>query len=191
MSLTKNVIIAGMPRAGTSLMVRLVAEFGYKIMGRKFPKDAQKKFNPNGYWELNLDEYDTVGATLATQKGRVVKMFGNNIDTLLPESIDKVIVCTRGRVACIASCMKMFKAHRETVVANGGDAKFNGTLKEVEDIIDRNIRMISDWCHINKKTMHEVKLEQLKENPYSTIKEILEYLNKDEIMSAVNLIKKV
>lgn len=190
MVLNKNVVVTGNARAGTSVTVRIVKEFGYRSIGRMFPDHAIQKFNPQGYWELNPKEYDTVGSVLATQKGRVIKLFGNFIHAVLPESIDKIIVCTRDHVPCVASCMKMFKAHKH-VLTEDGTPLFDGTVKQIEDMLQRNMEVIKNWIYVNKKEMYELKLERLKENPYTVIKELSEYLNKDEIIRAVNLIKKV
>lgn len=84
--------ITGVPRAGTSLAVKTIGDLGYKIYGEKEVKSSPKKYNPDGYWELeDVDLFDISNRWTKEKKG-VIKVLLPYLD-IFP--CDKYIFCVR------------------------------------------------------------------------------------------------
>ena len=90
------IIVTGMPRSGTSLIMRLLFMLDYHICGQAFPIRKNKAHNPSGYFE---DEELMQGdlRSIDQTENFAVKVGLQSLinETVLDPLIHKVIICTR------------------------------------------------------------------------------------------------
>src|SRR5215207_3293217 len=89
------IIVSGLPRSGTSMMMRMLAEGGLSIL-----TDEQRRAdddNPNGYFELEvvkqLKEHDSTW--LKEADGKVVKVISSLLEYLPAQYHYKIIFMER------------------------------------------------------------------------------------------------
>ena len=102
-------VVSGLPRSGTSMMMKMLAEGGLEILS-----DAVRgadEDNPNGYFELEPVKQLTAGTTqwLANADGRVVKIISSLLEYLPREYHYKIIFMERDLQEVLASQQKMLK----------------------------------------------------------------------------------
>jgi hypothetical protein len=105
------VIVSGLPRSGTSMMMRMLAEGGLPIVtdGLRRADDD----NPAGYFELEVARQLKEGnsAWLKDANGKAVKIISALLEYLPPEYQYKIIFMERNSKETLASQKKML-AHR-------------------------------------------------------------------------------
>jgi hypothetical protein len=120
-SLNKNkqvdqpiIIVSGLPRSGTSLMMKMLAEGGLPIVIDAIR--AADDDNPNGYFELEMVKSLPEGnfSWLQEARGKVVKVISSLLEYLPSEYIYKVIFMERDLSEVLASQQKML-THRNEV----------------------------------------------------------------------------
>ena len=101
------IIVTGMPRSGTSLMMRLMFYLDIPTCGRPFPKNRDKTANLNGYWE-DMDILNgQFGEIDETGNFAVKVMLYKLIDKVTLNPTDhKVILCKRNMVDMVESQMR-------------------------------------------------------------------------------------
>ena len=105
------IVVSGLPRSGTSMMMRMLAEGGLSIL-----TDEQRRAdddNPNGYFELEmvkqLREHDS--AWLKEADGKVVKVISSLLEYLPAQYHYKIIFMERDFRETLDSQKKMLN-HR-------------------------------------------------------------------------------
>ena len=99
------IIVTGMPRTGTSVLMRVLFYLDQTVCGKKFPIGRDKTHNPNGYFEdfdlyradfggINFDEESAIKVNLR----KLVEK-----DISLSETNDRVILCTRNPADVVTS----------------------------------------------------------------------------------------
>lgn len=187
--MNNNVLVTGMPRSGTSITMRILMALGYNRIGNQFVRHCLPEFNPDGFEELNEEEYPLVARMLVKSKGNCVKIFGNYIGLLKPKSIDKIIFCTREMENAIQSAQNMFSKQKE-LRWGGNTYKMSGTRSEASRAVKNNAAASERWLAINNKKYYISRLETLKNNPRDAINNIVEYLGEgNNIESAIALVR--
>ncbi len=107
------VVVSGLPRSGTSMMMKMLAEGGLEIIS-----DAVRgadEDNPNGYFELEPVKQLTAGhhQWLANADGKVVKIISSLLEYLPREHHYKIIFMERELQEVLASQQKMLKNRQE------------------------------------------------------------------------------
>lgn len=108
------IIVSGLPRSGTSMMMKMLAEGGMQIV-----TDAIRRAdddNPNGYFELETVKSLPEGnfTWLLDAGGRVVKVISSLLEYLPSECAYKVIFMEREIKEILASQQKMLANRNET-----------------------------------------------------------------------------
>jgi len=188
-TMKNNVLVTGMPRSGTSVTMRILQALGYTRLGNKHVRHCDPQFNPDGYEELNEEDYIPAMQSLIDGKGYCVKVFGVFINMVAPSSVDKVIMCTRDMEQAVLSTQEMFRGTAK-LEWYGKKYTFTGTRKEAESTIINNMFGAEKWLKFHKKGYHVSKLEYLKANPGQAIEELVKYLGEgNNIQSAIALVR--
>jgi len=183
--------VTGMPRAGTSLMMRICKELGCTLYGQKSVPHFSQKFNEDGYWELH--DYEVPMARHdwnKDEKNRVIKVFPMLIRQF---EVDRYIVMERKLEDAIKSFQKVLK-DAGTMEWCGVRKFFIGSYEEAEHGVNINHSTAMQYIHRNEKEYITVKLEMLKQEPKKTIEWIAKYLDiestADDIARAVKLVRR-
>jgi hypothetical protein len=110
----KNIIIvSGLPRSGTSMMMKMLAEGGLSIITDEI-RNADED-NPNGYYEFEPVKQLTEGqfSWLAGANGKVVKIISALLEYLPSTHHYKVIFMERAIQEILASQQKMLARRDE------------------------------------------------------------------------------
>ena len=107
------IVVSGLPRSGTSMMMKILAEAGVPILTdalRRADKD-----NPNGYYELEAVKQMAAGelAWLAGAGGKAVKVISSLLEYLPAQYIYKIIFMEREIQEILASQRKMLERRKE------------------------------------------------------------------------------
>lgn len=130
------VVVSGLPRSGTSMMMKLVEAGGIPVLidGIRTADDD----NPKGYYEFErvkaLDKGDT--AWLPDAQGRVVKVISALLEFLPPAYEYKVIFMRRKYDEVLRSQRKMLQNRDEEDVVND---------EEMAQLFDKHLQQIEGW----------------------------------------------
>ena len=105
------IVVSGLPRSGTSMMMKILAEGGLPIVTDEL-RGADED-NPNGYFEMERVKQMSTGnvAWLSDAGGKVVKVISGLLEYLPPTYSYKVIFMEREIQEILASQRKMLE-HR-------------------------------------------------------------------------------
>lgn len=108
------IIVSGLPRSGTSMMMKMLAEGGLQIVTDEIRRADDD--NPNGYFELETVKSLPEGnfAWLKKANGKVVKIISSLLEYLPPHYTYKVIFMERELKEILASQMKMLLHRNES-----------------------------------------------------------------------------
>lgn len=130
------VIVSGLPRSGTSMMMKMLEAGGLSVLSDGL-RTADTD-NPEGYYEFErvkqLDKGDV--AWLAEAEGKVVKVISALLEHLPPGYQYRVIFMNRRMEEVLASQRKML-AHR-------GEASDIGDEKLAE-LLGKHLRKVKSW----------------------------------------------
>ena len=108
------IIVSGLPRSGTSMMMKMLAEAGLEIVTDAIrPADDD---NPNGYFELETVKLLPEGhfAWLQNANGKVVKVISSLLEYLPSRYSYKVIFMERELKEILASQKKMLSNRNQS-----------------------------------------------------------------------------
>jgi hypothetical protein len=105
------VVVSGLPRSGTSMMMRMLAEGGLQLVTDELRRPDPD--NPNGYFEFETVRQMSAGnvAWLENAHGKAVKVISALLEYLPANYVYKVIFLEREIKEVLASQQKML-AHR-------------------------------------------------------------------------------
>lgn len=130
------VIVSGLPRSGTSMMMKMLEAGGMEIVTdniRKADKD-----NPKGYYEFErVKQIEHDQAWLKDACGRAVKMISALLKHLPPEYTYRVIFLRREMEEILASQRKMLERRGEDVNAVGDD--------KMAELFERHLDQTMAW----------------------------------------------
>jgi len=130
------VIVSGLPRSGTSMMMKMLAEGGLPILTDEVR--AADDDNPNGYFELETVRKLKEGnfEWLAEADGKVVKVISALLENLPQQYSYKIIFMERALKEVLASQKKMLD-HRGTI------SKMRD--EEMEQQLHKHLSAIRPW----------------------------------------------
>jgi len=107
------VVVSGLPRSGTSMMMKMLAEGGLSILTDEI-RSADED-NPNGYYEFEQVKQLSEGQNqwLAGAQGKVVKIISALLEYLPAQQHYKVIFMERQIQEILASQQKMLTRRNE------------------------------------------------------------------------------
>ncbi len=108
------IVVSGLPRSGTSMMMKMLAEGGLSVVTDAV-RNADED-NPNGYFEFEPVKQLVDGQTqwLADAGGKVVKIVSALLEHLPPDHHYKVLFMEREIKEILASQQKMLARRNET-----------------------------------------------------------------------------
>jgi hypothetical protein len=108
------IIVSGLPRSGTSMMMKMLAEGGLPVITDGFRRADED--NPNGYFELEVSRQLKEGnfAWLQEAPGKGVKVISALLEYLPPQYHYKVILMERDGREILASQKKMLEHRGQT-----------------------------------------------------------------------------
>jgi Sulfotransferase domain len=112
---SKNIIVvSGLPRSGTSMMMKMLAEGGLEIISDALRTPDED--NPNGYFELEPVKQLSDGNNqwLAGAGGKAVKIISSLLEYLPSQYHYKIVFMERDLQEVLASQQKMLKNRQET-----------------------------------------------------------------------------
>jgi hypothetical protein len=130
------IVVSGLPRSGTSMMMRMLAEGGLSILTDELRRADDD--NPNGYFELEVVKQLREGdsAWLKDAHGKVVKVISSLLEFLPQENHYKIIFMERDSRETLASQKKMLD-HR------GQEAKLSD--EEMEQQFQSHLAATKPW----------------------------------------------
>lgn len=96
------IIVTGMPRSGTSLMMQTLDRLGITALGRLFPKHRIRSQNPKGFYELPESLHGDLTAIEGNVAVKVLVRKMVEYVTLDPGN-DRIIICRRETNALAAA----------------------------------------------------------------------------------------
>jgi len=163
------IIVSGLPRSGTSMMMRMLAEGGLSIVTDEIRRPDDD--NPNGYFELEVVRQLKEGNVtwLKDANGKVVKVISSLLEYLPPEHQYKIIFMERDSRETLASQKKMLDHRGET---------YRMSDEEMEQQFLRHLAAIKPWLvrQPNMEVLY-VKYNVLLAEPGPSCAQIAEFLN--------------
>ncbi len=142
------VVVSGLPRSGTSMMMKMLDAAGFAIM-----TDGEREAdvdNPKGYFELERVkdlENETDKSYIAEARGKVLKVISFLIKELPDDNAYRIIFMRRDIDEVIASQNKMiYRLGTEDTSATDAEVKklYQRHLVQVKNMVDKkpNVAMI-------------------------------------------------
>ncbi len=122
------VVVSGLPRSGTSMMMKMLVEGGLPLVTDSIR--AADEDNPNGYFEFEpVKALSDGGATwLADAGGKVVKVVSALLEHLPPGQHYRILFMERDLKEILASQQKMLARRQEQ--SKTGDAEMEAQFRE-------------------------------------------------------------
>lgn len=176
----KIVIVSGLPRSGTSMMMKILTEGGLPAVMDSLRQADED--NPNGYFEIESSKSlkDGDKKWLYEAQGKVVKVISYLLEFLPDDLSYDVIFMEREISEVLASQRKMLQRRNETSTLTDAEmeAQFREHLRAVKYWTARkpNIRIIF------------VKYSQMVEVPETLCKSIVDFLEIPLDLKAMQLV---
>ncbi len=162
------IVVSGLPRSGTSMMMKMLAEGGLEVLTDAI-RSADED-NPNGYFELEVVKQLAEGQKewLANADRKLVKVISALLEHLPPEHHYKVLFMERQIPEILASQRKMLARRNET--SNIGDEEMEAQFRE-------HLKAIKYWLarQPNMDVMY-VDYNRMMANPDELCPKIVDFL---------------
>ncbi len=153
-------IVSGLPRSGTSMMMKMLAEGGLPILTDS-RREADED-NPNGYFEIELSKALKEGERkwVYSASGKVVKVISYLLEFLPAELTYDIIFMERDIQEILASQKKMLERRGETQSISDVemDAQLREHLKRVKFWLARQPAMKVLYVNYNAMMKNPEKL---------------------------------
>jgi adenylate kinase len=164
----KIIIVSGLPRSGTSMMMKMLAEGGLPAVMDSLRQADED--NPNGYFEIESSKSlkDGDKKWLYDAHGKVVKVISYLLE-FLPEDLSyDVIFMEREISEVLASQQKMLQRRNETSALT--DAEMEAQFRE-------HLRAVKYWtARKSNIRILFVKYNQMVEAPETLCRSIVDFL---------------
>ncbi len=164
----KVVVVSGLPRSGTSMMMKMLTEGGIPAVTDEL-READED-NPNGYFEIEEVKAlkDGEKQWVYTARGKVVKVISYLLEFLPTDLTYDVIFMDREIHEVLASQKKMLQRRNETSAISDAnmEAQYRGHLKAVKYWLPRQA---------NIRVMY-VKYNEMVNSPETLVPAIVEFL---------------
>jgi hypothetical protein len=163
------IVVSGLPRSGTSMMMRMLAEGGVPVITDELRRADSD--NPNGYFEFETVRQMLDGnvAWLASARGKAVKIISALLEHLPSNYSYKIIFLERDIQEILASQHKMLANRNEAMTA---------TDAEVEAQIRKHLSVMKPWLirQPNMEVLY-VNYNKLMTSPAAYCEQIAEFLD--------------
>lgn len=163
------IIVSGLPRSGTSMMMRMLAEGGIPVITDELRRPDSD--NPKGYFEFETVRQMAEGNVewLANSEGKAVKVISALLEYLPPNYSYKIIFLERDVHEILASQRKMLMNRNE---------KEMGDETEIEAQIQKHLLAMKPWLvrQPNIEVLY-VNYNSLMTKPEPLCEQITEFLD--------------
>ncbi|HEX9840721.1 MAG TPA: sulfotransferase [Anaerolineales bacterium] len=161
------IIVSGLPRSGTSMMMKILAEGGLSVVADQ--SRTADEDNPNGYFELELVKQMSAGNIewLAGASGKAVKVISGLLEHLPQEYFYKVIFMEREIKEILVSQRKMLAHRNEELKSND---------VEIEQQFQSHLSALKPWLvrQPNMEVLY-VSYNALIANPEPLCRRLIEF----------------
>jgi Sulfotransferase family len=162
------IIVSGLPRSGTSMMMRMLAEGGMPVLTDEL-RQADSD-NPKGYFEFETVRQMSDGNVtwLAEARGKAVKVISALLEHLPSNYSYKIIFLEREIQEILASQQKMLANRNEEFARND---------TEIEAQIRKHLSAMRPWLvrQPNMEVLY-VNYNQLMQDPEPLCEQITEFI---------------
>ncbi|MHA1724012.1 MAG: sulfotransferase [Promethearchaeota archaeon] len=173
------VIVSGLPRSGTSMMMQVLEAGGLEILSDH--KRQADHSNPKGYYELEaVKRLDKDNSIIKEAQGKVIKVISHLLEYLPMEFNYKIIFMNRDMEEILRSQQKML-----------GEAE-DKYPPEMVEIFQKELNNVKIWMeeNANKVDVLKVNYSDMILDPLPQIKRIIEFLNfplnEDKMLEAID-----
>jgi hypothetical protein len=183
MSKDYTIIVTGLPRSGTSMMMSILEAGGIELIVDEIRLPDED--NPKGYYEFEkVKDIKSYEHWINDSKGKAVKIVTKHLDNLPTKNRYKIIYMKRDMSEIITSQNKMLKRSGKNI-RNVDDKKlaeiFNKHLKLVDQALKEKDNMEVLQVHYNR----------IIDYPEDEIKRVAEFLEINKMSSISNMVNKV
>lgn len=169
-SVTEITVVSGLPRSGTSMMMKMLEAGGMKLLVDNIR--AADKDNPRGYFEYErvktLPEGDT--SWLADAAGKVVKIVTFFIPYLPDAYHYNIVFMHRAMPEILASQLAM--------LSNRGKNPDEVDVEMMANIFEKHVRQVDEWVKKQKNVRHlDVWHGDLMSDPIPQITRVNDFFN--------------
>ena len=162
------IVVSGLPRSGTSMMMKMLAEGGLSILTDELRRADSD--NPNGYFEFETVKEMSAGnvAWLANAGGKVIKVISALLEYLPSNYSYKIIFLERDLQEILASQRKMLANRNEESAVD--DA-------EIAIQLQKHLSVVKPWLvrQPNMEVLY-VNYNALLANPAPFCEKIVDFL---------------
>jgi hypothetical protein len=162
------IIVSGLPRSGTSMMMKILAEAGVPIVTDEL-RTADPD-NPNGYYELETVKQMSAGnvSWLAEAGGQAVKVISSLLEYLPPQYSYKIIFMEREIREILISQRKMLERRNENSEID--DAK-------IAEQFRKHLALIKPWLarQPNMEVLY-ISYNSLMLNPEPSCRRVIDFI---------------
>ncbi|TXT53804.1 MAG: hypothetical protein BAJALOKI1v1_2290002 [Promethearchaeota archaeon] len=158
------VIVSGIPRSGTSLLMQMLKTGGMEILADNKRKPDES--NPKGYLELDaVKKLAQDNSCLKNQAGKVVKVISHLLKYLPESQKYKIIFMNRDMHEIMASQSKML---------NKNEKKFS---KELIKAFLKELKQVKEWIKTQpNKEILNLHYKKILKNPSKQIEKLIDFL---------------
>jgi sulfotransferase family protein len=130
------IVVSGLPRSGTSMMMRALEAAGLPILSDGLR--AADQDNPVGYFELErVKKLETDKAWVPEARGKVVKVISQLLRHLPADE--------RYRVICMRRAMPEILASQREMLIRRGQPADSSTDARMAEVFERHLRRTEEW----------------------------------------------
>ncbi|MGV9141521.1 MAG: sulfotransferase [Promethearchaeota archaeon] len=161
------IIVSGLPRSGTSMMMQMLKDAGVEILADE--KRKADRNNPKGYLELQaIKKLDKDNSCLKNVEGKAVKVISHLLEYLPEDKNYKIIFMDRNMDEIIQSQQKMLKK------------ELNDFPSEVVNAFKKEIKNVELWVEENDNIeMIRINYSDVIREPEEQVQKILDFLDLD------------
>jgi hypothetical protein len=175
------IIVSGLPRSGTSLMMKMLEKGGMPIVTDRIRKADID--NPEGYYELEkVKKIKQDVSWLKDTRGQAFKMISMLLFDLPPNEKYKIIFMQRKIEEVLASQQKMLNRNKVTQDIDDGT---------MGNLFIKHLQKVHDW--FEKQTnidVLEINYNSLVVSPKTEVAKVIPFLNRqldaEKMLNAVN-----
>jgi len=174
-------IVSGLPRSGTSMMMRMIKAGGIKVVTDNMRKSNED--NPRGYYEdERVKKMKKDSSWLGECQGKVVKIISMLLYNLLSNHNYKVIFMKREMQEILSS--------QKTMLRRRGEKVDDVSNQEMGDKFEKHLRQVEDWLKKQENIdVLYVRYNDVIDDAKSQIKTINRFLgnclNEEEMVKVV------
>lgn len=163
------VIVSGLPRSGTSMMMRMLEAGGLPVMvdHLRVPDES----NPKGYYELELVKQLQEGNTrwILEGRGKVIKIISALLEHLPPEHQYRVVFMQRNIGEILAS--------QRAMLIRRGEPTDQISDETLAGLYQKHLTRIAEWLEgqPNMKVIY-LHYNQIMENPHEPVAQLCQFL---------------